>query len=314
MANATHSFHRRRVVVTRQFIGKTSIRVPVMAEQLTTNASTSSNPILPGSIPRSGSLSGHDEIVDRVDRTLELIADATASACGELPIDHYAVSIIVPVLNELKTLPAVLDRIKEVMPTETEVIVVDDCSTDGTTEWLQSLPQRDDLRIIHRRSNHGKGSAVRLAIKHSRGDVVAIQDADLEYDPADLLRTIWPILDGDADVVFGSRYLDQSSDPSLLHRMGNGLLTLGSNLLTGLRLTDMETCHKAFDGDLLRSIPLQECRFGFEPEITAKVAQRTSQILEVPVGYQSRGYEEGKKIGWRDGVAAFACIWKYRKG
>ena len=285
-----------------------------MAEQLTTGTSTTSNPVLPGSIPRSGSSSGHDEIIGRIDRTLELIADATAAATGDLPIDHYAVSIIVPVYNERNTLPEVLDRIKEVMPSETEVIVVDDCSTDGTSEWLDSLPKRDNLQIFHRRANHGKGSAVRLAIKHSRGDVVAIQDADLEYDPADLLRTIWPILDGDADVVYGSRYLDEGGDRSIVHRLGNGMLTLGSNMLTGLSLTDMETCHKAFDGELLRSIELKECRFGFEPEITAKIAQRTSMILEVPVGYEGRSYDEGKKIGWRDGVAAFACIWKYRKG
>lgn len=285
-----------------------------MAEQLTTDTSTTSHPVLSGSIPRSGSSSGHEDVFDRIDRTLELIADATATAAGDLPIEHYAVSIIVPVYNERNTLPAVLDRIKQVMPTETEVIVVDDCSTDGTSEWLDSLPKRDSLQIFHRRANHGKGSAVRLAIKHSRGDVVAIQDADLEYDPADLLRTIWPILDGDADVVYGSRYLDECGDRSIIHRFGNGMLTLGSNVLTGLSLTDMETCHKAFDGELLRSIELKECRFGFEPEITAKIAKRTSMILEVPVGYESRGYDEGKKIGWRDAVAAFACIWKYRKG
>jgi glycosyltransferase involved in cell wall biosynthesis len=286
-----------------------------MAEKLTTaNSVHSTHPALKGSIPQGGTSASHDHIIDQIDRTLELIAEAQSTANGDAPIDHYAISIIVPVFNELNTLPKVLDRIRQVMPTETEIIVVDDCSTDGTTEWLQQLPARDNLKVIHRRRNHGKGSAVRLAIKHSRGDVVAIQDADSEYDPADLLRVIWPILDGDAEVVFGSRYLEEGGDQSLVHRLGNGVLTSGSNLLTGLQLTDMETCHKAFDGEMLRSIPLQECRFGFEPEITAKVARRTSLILEVPVGYDSRGYDEGKKIGWRDGFAAFACIWKYRKG
>jgi hypothetical protein len=136
----------------------------------------------------------------------------------------------------------------------------------------------------------------------------------LEYDPADLLRVIWPILDGNAEAVFGSRYLESGNDGSLLHRLGNGALTLGSNLVTGLRLTDMETCHKAFDGELLRSISLQERRFGFEPEITAKIAARAERILEVPVGYNSRGYAQGKKISWRDAIAAVACIWKYRRG
>lgn len=286
-----------------------------MAEKLTiTNSLDAKHPVLKGSIPRGNTSASHDHVVDQIDQTLYLIAEAHSAANGDLKFNHYAVSIIVPVFNEVQTLPQVLDQIRKVMPAETEIIVVDDCSTDGTTEWLQQLPENDNLKIIHRRRNHGKGSAVRLAIKHSRGDVVAIQDADLEYDPADLLRVIWPILDGDAEVVFGSRYLEEGGDKSLIHRFGNGVLTSGSNLLTGLQLTDMETCHKAFDGEMLRSIQLQECRFGFEPEITAKVARRTSQILEVPVGYDSRGYDEGKKIGWRDGVAALACIWKYRKG
>jgi glycosyltransferase involved in cell wall biosynthesis len=151
-----------------------------------------------------------------------------------------------------------------------------------------------------------------LAIRHSRGRVIAIQDADLEYDPVDLLRVIWPILDGNAEVVYGSRYLGQTSDPSLLHQLGNRMLTFFSNLTTGLRLTDMETCHKAFHGDLLRSIPLRECRFGFEPEITAKIANRDARVIEVPTNYQGRGYDEGKKIGWRDALAAVGCMWTYR--
>ncbi len=283
-----------------------------MAEELTRMRSLRmTNAALPGSIPHAASAAVAkpivsdrivaDRIIDQIDQTLDLIAQANSASSGNSPLQHYAVTIIVPVFNEHRTLPAVLARIKQVMPTETEVIVVDDCSTDGTSEWLRGLPPADHLKVIHRRRNHGKGSAVRLAIRHSRGDVVAIQDADLEYDPADLLRVIWPILDGDADVVFGSRYLQRGNDRSLVHRLGNRLLTLASNLLTGLRLTDMETCHKAFHGDLIRSIALQESRFGFEPEITAKVAGRTSQILEVPIGYQSRGYEAGKKIGWRDG-------------
>ena len=251
-------------------------------------------------------------VIDRIDTTLDLIANATSAAAGVRAMDAYDITIIIPVFNEHQTLPCVLERIDEVMPPATEVIVVDDGSTDGTREWLAELSQRDNRRIIRRRRNHGKGSAVRLAIRHSRGRVIAIQDADLEYDPADLLRVIWPILDGQADVVYGSRYIDASADPSRLHRLGNWLLTMTSNQMTGLELTDMETCHKAFDGDLLRSIPLRECRFGFEPEITAKIANLGKRISEVPTGYQSRGYDQGKKIGWRDALAAIACIWKYR--
>ena len=255
-----------------------------------------------------------DDVIDRIDQTLDLLADATSAAASVRPIDHFDLTIIVPVYNERETLPMVMDRIDEVMPRSCEVIIVDDGSTDGTAHWLRGLKPRQGRKVICRRRNHGKGSAVRLGIRHSVGSVVAIQDADLEYDPADLLRVIWPILDGDAEVVYGSRYQDGTSDPSLIHRAGNFVLTQMSNALTGLRLTDMETCHKAFEGDLIRSISLRECRFGFEPEITAKVARTDARILEVPTGYSCRGYEEGKKIGWRDAVAAVGCMWKYRKG
>lgn len=251
---------------------------------------------------------------DTIDRTLDLIAEANGMTIGGQPLDQYDLTVVIPVYNERETLPSVLARIDEVMPPATQIIIVDDGSLDGTSEWLQSLPCRPGRVVLRRRRNHGKGSAVRLAIRHSVGRVVAIQDADLEYDPADLLRVVWPILEGEADVVYGSRYLDGTSDPSSLHRFGNWALTQMSNRLTGLRLTDMETCHKAFDGEMLRSITLRECRFGFEPEITAKIAAHHARVIEVPTGYQSRGYDEGKKIGWRDGVAALACMWKYRRG
>jgi glycosyltransferase involved in cell wall biosynthesis len=258
-------------------------------------------------------------MLERIEQTLDDISAAADADLHPTPMLHrperhdtFELTIIVPVYNERETLPAVLDRIDEVMPPRTEVIVVDDGSFDGTEKWLASLPTRPARKVIRRRVNHGKGSAVRLAIRHSRGRVVAIQDADLEYDPSDLLGVVGPILDGTADVVYGSRYLCESTDRSFVHRLGNWALTRLSNALTGLSLTDMETCHKAFDGDLLRSVDLRECRFGFEPEITAKIASRGARISEVPVGYQSRGFDEGKKIGWKDGVAALACIWKYR--
>ena len=256
--------------------------------------------------------SDHSQILDQIDQTLELIAEANDIGLGRREVDHFDVSVIVPVFNEVETLPKVLARIEQVMPPATEVIVVDDGSTDGTSEWLKEQPVKASRTVLCRRANHGKGSAVRLAIRHSQGRVVAIQDADLEYDPADLLRMIWPILDGDADVVYGSRYLGEVSDQSIVHRMGNWALTQASNMLTGLRLTDMETCHKAFDGPLIRSIQLRECRFGFEPEVTAKIASWSATVIEVPTGYKSRGYNEGKKIGWRDAISALVCMWRYR--
>ena len=267
-----------------------------------------------------GDRSDVDRVVERVNQTLDLVTEATAglspNRCQEdrSRSDAIELSIIVPVFNEVDTLPRVLDRIDSVMPPATEVIVVDDGSTDGTSTWLRSQTHPAHRRIFCRRRNHGKGSAVRLAIRHSRGRAVAIQDADLEYDPGDLLGVVAPILAGAADVVYGSRYLGPSRDPSWLHRAGNWLLTRLSNQLTGLQLTDMETCHKAFRGDLIREIPLRECRFGFEPEITAKIAHRGVAIEEVATGYDSRGYDEGKKIGWRDAVAALVCMWKYRHG
>ncbi len=263
-------------------------------------------------------VSSHDAAIERIDDALGLIAEANSIAAGTAEVDHFDITVIVPVYNEVETISKVIARIEQVMPTTTEIILVDDGSTDGTAEYLSSLAPRRGRTVIRRRVNHGKGSAVRLAIRHSVGRVVAIQDADLEYDPADLLRVIWPILDNDADIVYGSRYLDQSQDLSLVHRAGNWMLTTLSNMVTGLRLTDMETCHKAFDGDLIRSIALKECRFGFEPEVTAKMAAKVTtenaRMLEVPTGYQSRGYDEGKKIGWRDAVAAVGCMWRYRKG
>ena len=267
---------------------------------------------LGGAWPQKGR--GVDEIIQDLDATFDLLADATNAALDIRPRDMYDVTVIVPVFNERETIEKILARIDEVMPPATETIVVDDGSRDGTSELLRGLEPRHNRRLICRRRNHGKGSAVRQAIRHSRGRVVVIQDADLEYDPADLLRVIWPILEGKADAVYGSRYLSGHSDPSLTHRFGNWLLTALSNRMTGLKLTDMETCHKGFRGDLIRSVALRECRFGFEPEITAKIAAMQARVMEVSTGYACRGYDEGKKIGWRDAVSALRCMWKYRNG
>ncbi|MGI9470831.1 MAG: glycosyltransferase family 2 protein [Rubripirellula sp.] len=257
----------------------------------------------------------HDasEAIRRIDETLELISEATASISAIAPLGRRELSIILPVYNELKTLPVVLDRIEQTLALDAEVIIVDDGSTDGTSEWLDGLPPHPDRRVIHRRVNHGKGSSIRLAVRHACGSVIAIQDADLEYDPVDLAQIVRPILEGESKAVYGSRYLRRNTD-SAWHRAGNWLLTKTSNVFTGLQLSDMETCHKAFEGDLLRSIPLQECRFGFEPEITAKIASRVAHVREVSTQYKSRGYDAGKKIGWRDAIATLVCIWKYRRG
>ncbi|MEM6473783.1 MAG: glycosyltransferase family 2 protein [Planctomycetota bacterium] len=221
-------------------------------------------------------------------------------------------TIVVPVFNERASLPRVLNRIDEVMPAGTQTIIVDDASEDGTAEWLQSLIPCPSRKVLFRKRNHGKGSAVRLGIRHSVGAVVAIQDADTEYDPIDLLDVIAPILEGNAEAVYGSRYLIGGSDPSWFHKLGNWTLTVASNCMTGQRLTDMETCHKAFRGNLIRSIDLREPRFGFEPEITGKLSLRGINIREVPTGYSYRSYEEGKKITWADGLVAFVCMWRYR--
>lgn len=276
-----------------------------------------SSPVPAGPVVRAQTndrAASQDRLIQEIDATLDLLADATAAAAEVRACGIYDITIIVPVFNERNTLPEVLDRIDEVMPPSTETIIVDDGSSDGTELWLKNLNQRPDRKVILRRRNHGKGSAVRCAIRHSRGRVVAIQDADLEYDPGDLLAAIWPILDGKADAVYGSRYRGRVRDPSLVHRLGNWTLTQFSNLMTGMRLTDMETCQKAFRGDLLRSIALQEPRFGFEPEITAKIAAREAVVMEVPVGYQPRSYAEGKKIHLADAFEAVSCMWKYRRG
>lgn len=259
--------------------------------------------------------SGCEALIRRVENT---ISDAAAAISGldesrqQQPGASFGLSVVIPVFNERKTLPQILSRIDEVMPADCETIVVDDASTDGTAEYLAGLPPRPNRTVLLRGRNHGKGSAVRMGIRHSRGAIVAIQDADMEYDPIDLLDVIEPIQSGQAEVVYGSRYLRGSDDPSMLHRLGNWALTAISNCMTGQRLTDMETCHKAFRGDLVRSIRIRECRFGFEPEITGKIADHGIAIAEVPTGYSYRSYEEGKKITWKDGVAALACMWRYR--
>jgi len=223
-------------------------------------------------------------------------------------------SIIVPVYNEKQTVSQIIARIEET-PYEKEIIVIDDFSTDGTREILRQLDtsgQSPSVRVLYHAVNQGKGAALRTGIASAAGDILIIQDADLEYDPSEYGVLIQPILAGRADVVYGSRFL---SGPHRVlffwHSLGNKLLTLLSNMFTDLNLTDMETGYKAFRRELFSRISIEENRFGFEPEITAKVAKLHCRLYEVPISYFGRDYSEGKKITWKDGFAALYCIAKY---
>lgn len=221
-------------------------------------------------------------------------------------------SVIVPCYNERATVAELLRRVKEV-PIDKEIIVVDDKSTDGSKDVVAALAQEwPEIRHIFQPFNQGKGAAIRRGIQEARGEIVLIQDADLEYDPEEYPKLIQPILDGHAEVVFGSRFEGYPRRVMLYwHRLGNMLLTHLSNMMTNLDLTDMETCYKVFRREVIQSINLQSNRFGIEPEITAKVARRGYRIFEVPISYYGRDYWEGKKINWKDGFSAIWTILKY---
>jgi glycosyltransferase involved in cell wall biosynthesis len=221
-------------------------------------------------------------------------------------------SVVVPCFNEAATILHLLERVRLSPVRPKQIIVVDDGSTDGTRELLAGLTQ-EDLTILFHERNCGKGAALATGFAAAMGEICIVQDADLEYDPAEYPLVIGPIIQGKADVVYGSRF--QGAAPHRVvyfwHRVGNGFLTLLSNMFTDLNLTDMETCYKAFRTDIIQSIRIQENRFGFEPEITAKLARKRCRIYEVGISYYGRTYDEGKKIGWRDGVRAIWCIMKY---
>jgi len=223
-------------------------------------------------------------------------------------------SIVIPVFNERETLSEILGQVRavELPGVEKEILVVEDGSTDGCREVLAEEAQAGDLSVFYHEQNRGKGAAVRTAIEHATGDMIVIQDADLEYDPRDYPKLIQPIMERRVTVVYGSRFLGPRKAMMFWHMLGNKLLTLTTNVLYNAILSDMETCYKCFRADVIKDIPLRSRRFDFEPEVTAKVLKRGHRIFEVPISYYGREYYEGKKIGWKDAPIAFWTLLKYR--
>jgi glycosyltransferase involved in cell wall biosynthesis len=222
-------------------------------------------------------------------------------------------SIIIPCYNEEQTIDKIIKKIITHSPYNNEIVVIDDCSTDKTNKILQNNVGNKISKLIVNKKNYGKGYSVRKGIEVATGDIILIQDADLEYDPSDYMKLVSPIINGHADVVYGSRFVGSGAKRVLYywHSLGNKILTTISNMFTNLNLTDMENCYKVFKSDIIKSILLKENRFGFEPEITAKIAKRNLRIFEVGVKYYGRKYSDGKKITWKDGISAIKCIVQY---
>jgi glycosyltransferase involved in cell wall biosynthesis len=222
-------------------------------------------------------------------------------------------SIIIPCYNEKEHLSKLIPLVKASPVKEKEIVLVDDCSNDGTTELIKNMLESEVDRVIYHKKNMGKGASIRSALRYVTGNAVIIQDADLEYDPQEYPKLMAPIVDGKADVVYGSRFLGGGPHRVHLfwHYVGNKFLTILSNMFTNLNLTDMETCYKLFRTEIIKGIKIQQKRFGVEPEITAKIARKKCRIYEVGISYYGRSYSEGKKVGWKDGFKAIYCILKY---
>lgn len=231
----------------------------------------------------------------------------------KIPMQDVTLSIVIPCYNEKASIRTIVDKVREAPVAHKEIIIVDDCSTDGTSEVLDTEIAPLVSKVIHQKQNGGKGAALHTGFAAATGDIVIIQDADMEYDPNEYARVIEPICNDEADVVYGSRFAETKryDDAYKQNIAANLFLTRLSNLFTGLKLTDMETCYKAFRREIIQSIELKEKRFGFEPEITAKLASHKVRMAEVPISYFPRKVEEGKKINWKDGVRAIYCIVKY---
>jgi glycosyltransferase involved in cell wall biosynthesis len=256
-----------------------------------------------------------DSAPQREAQLRRLLGEAACRQLGIYPIPTgFKLSVVIPVYNERQWIGDLVRRVRAVSVPK-EVIIVDDGSTDGTREFLEEL-EGEEIRVFHLPRNRGKGAALREGFRHVTGDVILVQDADLEYDPADWLRLLLPIIDGRADVVYGSRFIGDSHRVLYFwHYLANKALTTLSNMLTNLNLTDMETCYKVFRREVLDGIHLKSDRFGFEPEITAKIARRRNpawRVYEVPISYSGRTYEEGKKIGLGDALAALFWIIRFR--
>jgi len=257
--------------------------------------------------------SWEDRLAEAEQLALQLTEDGFKPTVDYFLPNDFKLSVVVPVFNEEATIATVVQQL-QALPFRTEIVIVDDCSTDGTRDVLARLAHICDIQILYHTHNQGKGAAIRSAIPTLTGDIVVIQDADLEYYPSDLIEVIRPVVEGSADVCYGSRFLnpDNAQNSSPIHRLGNRMLTMLSNWINGTRLTDMETCYKAFHRKTIQSIRVEQNRFGFEPEITAKLARKNVRFEECPISYEARGWSEGKKIGLKDAMMAVWCIIRYR--